>query len=119
MGLASYYRQFIKNFASIASPLHKLTEKPKTNFQWTSQYQEAFDCLKTHLISLPVLAKPDWSPPFLLDTDATDTGIGGCNVVIISVIRVFIVVFKNKNHMTIILRWQRDRMHDNLGASAS
>ena len=77
LGLASYYRQFIKNFASIASPLHKLTEKSKTNFQWTSQCQEAFDCLKTHLISPPVLAMPDWSQSFLLDTDASDTGIGG------------------------------------------
>ena len=77
LGLASYYRRFIKNFASIASPLHKLTEKPKTNFQWTSQCQEAFNCLKTHLISPPVFALPDWSQPFLLDTDASDTGIGG------------------------------------------
>ena len=68
---------FIKNFASIASPLHKLTEKTKANFQWTSQCQEAFDCLKNHLISPPVLALPDWSQPFLLDTDASDTDIGG------------------------------------------
>ena len=75
--VASYYQRFIKNFAFIASPLHKLTEKPKTNFQWTSQCQEAFDCLKTHLISPPVLARPDWSQPFLLDTDASDTCIGG------------------------------------------
>ena len=70
-------KQFIKNFASIASPLHKLTEKPKTNFQWTSQSHEVFDCLKTHLISPPVLAMADWSQPFLLDTDASDAGIGG------------------------------------------
>jgi len=77
LGLASYYRWFLKNYASIASPLHKLTEKPKTNFQWTSQCQEAFDCLKTHLILPPVLAIPDWSRSFLLDTDASDTGIGG------------------------------------------
>ena len=45
------------------------------------------------------------------------TGI--CNAVIISVIHVFIVVFENKNHVTIMLRWQRDRVHDNPGASAS
>ena len=76
LGLASYYRRFIKNFASITSPLHKLTEK-KANFQWTSQCQDSFDCLKNCLISAPILALPDWSQPFLLDTDASDTGIEG------------------------------------------
>ena len=77
LGLASYYRRFIKGFASIASPLHKLTERQsQSSFQWTSQCQEAFDCLKSHLVSSPVLALPDWSQPFLLDTDASDTGIG-------------------------------------------
>jgi len=75
LGLASYYRRFIKGFASIASPLHKLTER-QSRFQWTSLCQEAFDCLKSHLVSSPVLALPDWSQPFLLDTDASDTGIG-------------------------------------------
>ena len=75
LGLASYYRRFIKDFASLASPLHKLTEK-KSDFRWTSQCQEAFDCLKSHLVSAPILTLPDWSKPFLLDTDASDTGIG-------------------------------------------
>ena len=77
LGLASYYRRFIKGFASIASPLHKLTERQsQSRFQWTSQCQEAFDCLKSRLVSSPVLGLPDWSQPFLLDTDASDTGIG-------------------------------------------
>ena len=77
MGLASYYRRFIKDFASIAALFHKLTERQShSRFQWTSQCQEAFDCLKNRLVSPPVLALPDWSQPFLLDTDASDTGIG-------------------------------------------
>ena len=75
LGLASYYRRFIKNFASVASPLHKLTEK-NSEFKWTTQCQEAFDCLKTRLVSAPILALPDWSQPFILDTDASDMGIG-------------------------------------------
>ena len=75
LGLASYYRRFIKNFASVAAPLHKLTEKHSV-FHWTPQCQEAFDHLKSRLVSAPVLALPDWSTPFVLDTDASDTGIG-------------------------------------------
>jgi len=75
LGLASYYRRYIKGFASIASPLHKLTEQ-QSRFQWTNKCQEAFDCLKSCLVSSLVLALPDWSQPFLLDTDVSDTGIG-------------------------------------------
>jgi len=75
LGLASYYRRFIKNFATIASPLQKLTEK-NSNFYWTSQCQEVFDCLKQRLVSAPILALPDRSKPFLLDTETRDTGIG-------------------------------------------
>ena len=55
-----------------ASPLHKL----KFKFQWTGQCQEALDCLKYCLVSASTLALPDWSQSLLLDTDASDTGIG-------------------------------------------
>ena len=75
LGLASYYQRFIKNFAMVAGPLHKLTEK-KTPFQWTNQCQEAFEKLKSQLVSAPILTLPNWSKPFILDTDASDNGIG-------------------------------------------
>ena len=52
LGLASFYRRFIKNFASIASLLHKLAEK-NSNFLWTRQCQEAFDSLKSQLVPAP------------------------------------------------------------------
>ena len=45
-------------------------------FQWTSQCQTAFDHLKQCLTTAPVLAFPDFSKTFILDTDASDTGIG-------------------------------------------
>ena len=45
LGLVSYYRRFIRGFATIAKPLHRLTEKTAT-FKWTTQCQEAFDYLK-------------------------------------------------------------------------
>ena len=75
LGLANYYRRFIKDFATIAKPLHKLTEK-KQSFKWTYECQQAFAQLKHLLTTAPILALPDWSRPFIVDTDASDSGIG-------------------------------------------
>ncbi len=75
LGFAGYYRRFIQNFADIARPLHRLTERNAT-FKWSKESQLAFEELKSRLISAPVLAYPDFSKNFLLDTDASDTGIG-------------------------------------------
>ena len=75
LGFANYYRCFVKDFAAIAKPLHQLTEK-KALFKWTEQCEQAFTSLKTHLTSAPTLALPDWSQQFIVDTDASDTGIG-------------------------------------------
>ena len=75
LGLANYYRRFIKDFATIAKPLHQATEKNQS-FKWTHQCAQAFLKLKECLTSAPILALPDWSKPFILDTDASDTGIG-------------------------------------------
>ena len=49
LGLANYYRKFVKNFAAIAKPLHRLTEK-NTDFKWTVECQHAFDALHACLI---------------------------------------------------------------------
>eukprot|EP00731_Ephydatia_muelleri_P037277 Em0434g3a len=75
LGLANYYRRFVGNFASIAKPLQQLTEK-NSNFEWTVECQCAFDELRACLISPPVLSYPDYSRLFILDTDASDIGIG-------------------------------------------
>ena len=76
LGLASYYRRFVRDFATIAKPLHRLTEKTAT-FEWTHECQEAFAELRQKLCTAPVLVFPDFTKPFLLDTDASNTGIGG------------------------------------------
>ena len=76
LGLAGYYHRFVRNFASIARPLHRLTEKTAT-FEWTVECQEAFAELHHRLCTAPVLAFPDITKPFILDTDASNTGIGG------------------------------------------
>ena len=91
VGLASYYRRFIPNFAKWAGPLHALIvpasfkqkirkgEMKKSDlpeFQWTSACQEGFDQLKKALTEAPVLAYPDYSKPFILETDASLKGLG-------------------------------------------
>ena len=73
-GLASYYRHFTKDFATIAKPLHQAMEK-KHCFKWTKQCAQAFNQLKDCLISPFILAMPDWTKPFILDTDACEVGI--------------------------------------------
>ena len=75
LGLANYYRRFVKDFATIAKPLHHLTEKT-AEFKWTEQCQKAFEEIRHRLVSSPILAFPDFSKPFILDTDASDVGIG-------------------------------------------
>lgn len=75
MGLCSYYRKFIKNFAEIARPLHKLTEK-NVKFVWSDNCTQAFQKLKECLICAPVLAYPSLDHTFILDTDASNDSIG-------------------------------------------
>ena len=77
LGLASYYRRCIHNFADLAAPLHQLTNKG-TPFVWTSSCQSSFDQLKYFLTHAPILKYPDFSTsaqPFQLYTDASDLGI--------------------------------------------
>jgi hypothetical protein len=55
--------------------LHKLTEKGR-KFEWTNECQSAFEELKNQLVSSPILAHPDFSKTFILDTDASNEAIG-------------------------------------------
>eukprot|EP00794_Sanderia_malayensis_P016602 gene16602-biopygen14025 len=75
LGLAGYYRRFIPEFATIASPLMALTKKA-TRFLWTDITQKAFEYLKTCLCSAPILAYPCLNKTFILQTDASDVGLG-------------------------------------------
>ena len=76
LGLASYYRRFIDKFAEIAAPLYRMQDK-SSKFQWSEQCRSAFQSLKQKLSSAPVLAFPNPRDTFILDTDASDVGIGG------------------------------------------
>ena len=75
LGLAGYYRRYVKNFAAIACPLHALTKKDAI-FHWSDECQQAFDCLKILLTTSPITAFPGFNLPFRLYTDASTAGLG-------------------------------------------
>ena len=75
VGLTSYYRRFIKGFARIAQPLHNLTQKGAC-FSWSEQCQAAFQQLKNCLTNSPVLCYPTFNQSFILETDASQQGLG-------------------------------------------
>ena len=75
LGFCTYYRRFVRHFSDLASPLYILTEKKRT-FRWTEDCERAFLRLKERLTAAPILAYPLESEPFIIDTDASDNGIG-------------------------------------------
>jgi hypothetical protein len=74
LGLASFYRRLVPQFAQIAKPLTQLTKKDK-KFEWDEQCQSAFEELKGKLSSTPVLAYPDFKLPYILPTDASKIAV--------------------------------------------
>ncbi|GKB97903.1 transposon ty3-G gag-pol polyprotein [Tanacetum coccineum] len=74
LGLAGYYRKFIKHFGTMAAPLHKLVGK--TPFIWDSVTEKAFLQLKQSLTTTPTLGLPDWTKSFTVECDASGVGIG-------------------------------------------
>ena len=75
LGLASYYRRFIQDFSKIAKPLSKLTSK-NVKWEWGPEQEKAMNELKTRIINDVVMKHPDFSKPFILQTDASATGMG-------------------------------------------
>jgi transposase InsO family protein len=74
LGMANYYRRFMKDYACLAAPLYRLTSGDE--WIWTDVHDKAFDALKEKLMTEPVLAQPDLALPFKLYTDASDAGMG-------------------------------------------
>ena len=75
LGLTSYYRRFIKNYADIAQPLTQLTQKNHA-FVWAPECKEAFEVLKRKLTEAPILGYPSAHEDYILDTDASGMAIG-------------------------------------------
>jgi hypothetical protein len=75
MGIVNYYHRFIQNLGMVAEPLYRLMKK-NVPFQWTTECENAFQTIKTMLISSPILRFPDFTKEFILQCDASDVGIG-------------------------------------------
>ena len=87
LGFASYYRRFVNGFAKLAAPLHRLAAElrnTKTRRQvaqrlgaaWTEECEQGFEGLKRKLVEAPVLAYANFSLPFVLEVDASHSGLG-------------------------------------------
>jgi len=66
---------FVKNFSSIAKPLHMLTKKGK-KFSWTAECETAFSILKKRLTTFPILLHPDNTKQFIVEYDTSNFSIG-------------------------------------------
>jgi hypothetical protein len=76
LGLASYYRKFIKNFAKIATPLTNFLKKFARTYEWDGACDEAFETLKGILVEASVLKLLDFDKDFEIHSDASDFAIG-------------------------------------------
>ena len=75
VGLANYYRRFIKDFGKLAGPMTDLTRKD-AKFEWTTKCQTAFEEIKNRVTSKPVLCTFDPTKPVELETDSSDFALG-------------------------------------------
>lgn len=75
VGMVSWYRRFIPNFATRIAPIVKLTRKSQ-QFLWTSECEAAFRDIKQCLVEAPILTCPDFTKEFILQTDASQVGLG-------------------------------------------
>ena len=75
LGTEGYYRHFVPNYAEITSPLYHAIQKGNT-LTWRAECQETFSAIKRHLLNAPILAFPCLEVPFILDADASDSGLG-------------------------------------------
>ena len=76
LGLANYYRRFIKDFAEIARPMHRLVQKQE-KWNWGTKQEEVFRRLKEIFTSEPVLAAPDLDKEMRVEANVSDCATGG------------------------------------------
>jgi transposase InsO family protein len=74
LGMAGWYRKFIKNFSHIAKPLYELTKKD-VKWHWTDECEKAFQTLRDAITKYPVLMAPDPNKDYILETDASDEAL--------------------------------------------
>ena len=75
LGLASYYRRFIKGFSMTATPMKRLLQK-NVRFEWSEKCQASFEKLKAFLTEAPVLTQPTYGKEYMIFSDASLNGLG-------------------------------------------
>ncbi len=76
LGFVNFYRRFIKNFSSVAAPLTSMTRQNASLLTWSPEALQAFQELKTRFTSAPILHHPNPNLAFIVEVDASSTGIG-------------------------------------------
>uniref|UniRef100_A0A9J8BTX3 ribonuclease H n=1 Tax=Cyprinus carpio carpio TaxID=630221 RepID=A0A9J8BTX3_CYPCA len=76
LGFANFYRHFIQNYSAITSPLTSLLRNKPKSLSWTPAATEAFNSLKKAFTTAPLLVHPDPNRPFIVEVDASTTGVG-------------------------------------------
>lgn len=75
LGMASWYRRFIRDFSTIVNPLTNLLKKNQ-RFLWTLDCEKAWSTIKECLVTAPILSCPDFSREFVIQCDSSDFGVG-------------------------------------------
>ena len=79
LGLTGFYRKFIPDYAQVVSLLTALTKKGQpNNVHWSNKEQKSFETLKRMLTESPILRLPDFTREFVVQTDASGSGIEAC-----------------------------------------
>ncbi|KAL0154077.1 hypothetical protein M9458_050536 [Cirrhinus mrigala] len=76
LGFANFHRRFIRNFSSVAAPLTAMTKRQTTQLIWSPEALQAFDELRVRFTSAPILRHPDPNKSFIVEVDASNTGVG-------------------------------------------
>ena len=76
LGLANYYKQFIKDFTQIARPLHELTRKDQ-KWEWKVRQKKSFEMLKKQFTIKPVLIALDLDKKMRMEVNTSDFATGG------------------------------------------
>ncbi|KAL0146514.1 hypothetical protein M9458_058145 [Cirrhinus mrigala] len=76
LGFSNFYRRFIRNFSTVAAPLSSMIKQGNTRLTWTPSAAQAYDDLRLRFTTAPILHHPDPNLPFLVEVDASSTGVG-------------------------------------------
>ncbi|XP_055591195.1 uncharacterized protein LOC129743243 [Uranotaenia lowii] len=77
LGMCNYYRRFIANYSEIVRPLTELLKDKPKSVRWNPEAETSFVRIKELLISAPILTNPDFTKPFAIHCDASDTAVAG------------------------------------------